>query len=63
VDDLARYGTLEVPRTETAFCQRHLGLFDFIFELIYENDPATRYSLCRWLRLDAETMPIGELVV
>lgn len=62
VDDLARYGTLDVPRTETAFCQRHLGLFDFIFELIYADDPATRYSLCRWLRLDAESMPLGELV-
>jgi len=61
VDDLARYGTLDVPRTDTAFCQRHLSLFDFIFELIYDEDPATRYSLCRWLRLDAETMPLGEL--
>ena len=62
VDDLARYGTVDVLRTETAFCQRHLSLFDFIFELIYGDDPATRYSLCRWLRLDAESMPLGELV-
>lgn len=62
VDDLARYGTIDVPRTETAFCQRHLGLFDFIFELIYDHDPATQYSLCRWLRLDAETVPLGEIV-
>jgi radical SAM protein with 4Fe4S-binding SPASM domain len=62
VDDLARYGSLDVPRTETAFCHRHLSLFDFIFELLYDDDPPTRYSLCRWLRIDAETMALGELV-
>lgn len=60
VDDLARYGTLDVPRLETAFCRRHLALFDFIFELIYDEDPAVRYSLCRWLRLDGETAQLGE---
>jgi His-Xaa-Ser system radical SAM maturase HxsB len=62
VDDLARYGTLDMPRTETAFCKRHLALFDFVFELIYDEDPATTYSLCRWLRLDVETMQLGDML-
>ena len=60
VDDLARYGTIEVERTATAFCQRHMALFDFIFELIYDPDPAIQYSLARWLRLDCETADLGE---
>jgi radical SAM protein with 4Fe4S-binding SPASM domain len=60
VDDLARYGRIDVERTETAFCRRHLDLFDFIFELIYEGDPKVRYSLARWLRLDTETVELGE---
>jgi radical SAM protein with 4Fe4S-binding SPASM domain len=60
VDDLARYGTIDLPRTDTAFCQRHMGLFDFLFELIYDPDPAVRYSLTRWLRLDCETTGLGE---
>jgi len=53
VDDIARYGRIDVPRTDTEFCRRHLHLFDFIFELIYSDDPAARYSLARWLRLPA----------
>jgi hypothetical protein len=60
VDDLSRYGTIDVERTETAFCLRHLALFDFIFELIYEDDPAVRHSLARWLRLDGDSAPLGE---
>jgi His-Xaa-Ser system radical SAM maturase HxsB len=60
VDDLARYGTIDLPRTDTAFCQRHMGLFDFLFELIYDPEPAVRYSLARWLRLDSETAELGE---
>lgn len=60
VDDLSRYGTINVERTETAFCRRHLDLFDFIFELIYEDDPAVRHSLARWLRLDGDSALLGE---
>lgn len=62
VDDLARYGRIDLPRTDTAFCQRHMGLFEFLFELIYDPDPAVRYSLARWLRLDAESVELGEHV-
>ena len=60
VDDLSRFGTINVERTETAFCRRHLALFDFVFELIYEDDPAIRHSLARWLRLDGDSAPLGE---
>lgn len=51
VDDISRYGTIDVPRHETDFCRKHMHLFDLAFELIYSDDPATRYSLARWLGL------------
>ncbi len=39
VDDLARYGRIDVPRLDTEFCRRHRHLFDLLFRLIYEDDP------------------------
>jgi His-Xaa-Ser system radical SAM maturase HxsB len=59
VDDIARYGRIDMPRLETEFCRRHLHLFDFLFRLIYEDDPAVRYSLSRWLRLDSTPTALG----
>lgn len=60
VDDLARYGRIDLPRRDTEFCRRHLHLFDLAFELIYADDPATRYSLSRWLRLPGTPESFGE---
>lgn len=59
VDDLARYGRIDVPRQETEFCRRHTHMFDLLFRLIYEDDPAVRYSLSRWLRLDSTPIALG----
>lgn len=59
VDDLARYGRIDVPRLETEFCRRHLHIYDFLFRLIYEDDSAVRYSLSRWLRLDGTPPALG----
>lgn len=60
VDDIARYGRVDIERTQTAFCQRQLAIFDFVFELIYDEDPATQYSLSRWLRLDGTPASLGQ---
>lgn len=54
IDDLARYGRIDLSRTETEFCRKHRGIFDFVFALIFSDDPAVRYSLCRWLGLPGE---------
>lgn len=62
VDDIARYGRIDLPRRQTEFCQRHTHLFEFIFELIYDDDPAVRYSLGRWLRLPATPTELGEIL-
>ena len=59
IDDIARYGRVGLPRPATEFCRRHLHLFDFAFELIYSDDPATRYSLHRWLGLAGDGAALG----
>ncbi|HYJ53130.1 MAG TPA: His-Xaa-Ser system radical SAM maturase HxsB [Allosphingosinicella sp.] len=59
VDDIARYGRVDLPRPETEFCRKHRHLFDFIFRLIYEDDPAVRWSLSRWLRLPGTPPALG----
>ena len=59
VDDLARYGRIDVPRRETEFCRRHLHAFDFAFELIYSADDAVRHSLSRWLRVPGTPAEFG----
>lgn len=60
VDDIARYGRIDLPRHDTEFCRRHLSLFDLAFKLIYAADEPTRYSLARWLRLEGTPAAFGE---
>lgn len=57
VDDLSRYGRIDMPRHETAFCRKHLHLFDRCAGMIYSNDPAVQYSLARWLGLAGDQLP------
>lgn len=57
VDDLSRYGTVEIARHETFFCQKHLYLFDLCMRLIYADDPAIQYSLAKWLGLAGQRLP------
>jgi His-Xaa-Ser system radical SAM maturase HxsB len=49
IDDLSRYGRIDLPKHLTDFCQRHTYLFDKAFELIYSNDPKVHRSLAFWL--------------
>ena len=57
VDDLSRYGRIDLPRHDTFFCQKHLHLFDMCMRLIYSDDPATSYSLAKWLGLAGDALP------
>ena len=57
VDDLSRYGRIDLPRHDTFFCQKHLHLFDLCMRLIYSDDPATSYSLAKWLGLAGDALP------
>ncbi|WP_407976468.1 His-Xaa-Ser system radical SAM maturase HxsB [Brucella pseudogrignonensis] len=49
VDDLSRYGRIDVPRHETWFCGRHTSIFDKAFKFLYSNDEAIRFSVAHWL--------------
>lgn len=60
VDDLARYGTIDLDRSGTAFCRKHIAIFDHIFELIYSGDERVNYSFSRWLRMDGTAPSFGE---
>lgn len=53
VDDISRYGRIDVPRPDTWFCGRHLALFDKVFEVLYRNDEPARASLAAWLGVAA----------
>lgn len=48
VDDLSRYGRIDMPKHLTHFCQRHTAIFDKVFELLYSNDPKVHKSLAIW---------------
>lgn len=62
VDDLARYGRIDLPRHETEFCRRHMHLFDLIFRLLYTDCEKVRFSLSRWLRLPSIPDHFGEVI-
>lgn len=62
IDDLARYGRIDLPRRDTEFCRRHTHMFDFAFDLIYSDDEAVAYSLSRWLRLPGTPAAFGSRV-
>ncbi|MBS7533299.1 His-Xaa-Ser system radical SAM maturase HxsB [Ancylobacter sonchi] len=53
VDDISRYGRIDLPKQATWFCRRHTSLFDKVFELLYRRDEATRFSLSRWADLES----------
>ena len=52
VDDLSRYGRIDLPRHKTAHCQSHLQLFDLAFELLYSESPQVQKSLSYWLGVE-----------
>jgi His-Xaa-Ser system radical SAM maturase HxsB len=59
IDDIARYGRIDMPRLETEFCRKHRHLFDLLFEMIYDDEPAVQYSLRRWLGVPGDAAPLG----
>lgn len=51
VDDLSRYGRIDLPRPHTHHCRSQMFLFRLAFELIYSNDPQVQSTLAHWLRV------------
>ncbi len=48
VDDISRYGRIDLPKHLTDFCQRHMSIFDRIFAMIYSDDPKIQKTLALW---------------
>ena len=40
IDNISRYGTVDIPTNETYFCKTHLNTFDFIFSKLSSRDNA-----------------------
>ncbi len=48
VDDVSRYGRIDIPRHDTWFCRRHMAIYDLVFQLMDDPSPAVRHSLALW---------------
>lgn len=53
IDDISRYGTIDYPKYKTWFCQRHLHVFDKVFEVLQRKDTAAKISLSHWLNVNS----------
>ena len=53
IDDLSRYGRIDMSRTETEFCKRHMYMFGLVEELMESDDPAVWHSLALWAGIPA----------
>jgi radical SAM protein with 4Fe4S-binding SPASM domain len=49
VDDISRYGRIDLPRANTWFCSRQLFVFDRAVRLIYSSDEKDLFSLRHWM--------------
>lgn len=59
IDDLSRYGRIDVNKLKTWFCRRHMAIFDRMFSYIYSDDPKVRFSLLRWAGIPGERTELG----
>ncbi|MER8451214.1 His-Xaa-Ser system radical SAM maturase HxsB [Mesorhizobium sp. M1428] len=50
VDELSRDGRVDLARSETWFCRRHISLFDKVVEVVSRRDDAATQSVARWAR-------------
>lgn len=48
IDDMSRYGRIDMPKHMTDFCQRHTSIFDRIFAMIYSDNPKVKKTLALW---------------
>jgi His-Xaa-Ser system radical SAM maturase HxsB len=53
VDDVSRYGRIDIPRGSTWFCQRHTEIFDMAFSGMYGHDSSAQASILKWLGLSS----------
>ena len=55
IDNLSRYGRVDIPKPETYFCRRQTHLFTKAIGMLRSSDPLIRHSLKAWL--DVPSLP------
>lgn len=58
IDDLSRYGRVDLPRPHTVYCRRQTALFRLAWRLIASNEPHIRRSVCAWLDIPYTLAPL-----
>lgn len=48
IDNISRYGRVDMPRADTWFCGRQLAVFDRVTRLVYSRNEKDLYSLQKW---------------
>ncbi len=61
VDDMSRYGRMDVMKADTWFCRRHMFLFDFIFERAANRDREWLDIFLRWAQQSMQPSHAYEL--
>ncbi len=61
VDDISRSGRIDVPKHDTWFCRRQMGLFDLIFEKVASQDRRYLTVFLKWLYRREDPPPTFEL--
>lgn len=61
VDDISRYGRVDVPKRDTWFCNRQMMLFDLMFEKVIERNKEWMDMFSKWIFRSAVPAPAYEL--
>lgn len=61
IDDISRYGRIDIPRHETWFCNRQMMLFDLIFEKVISQDKKWLDVFLRWIFKSTSPPPAYEV--
>ncbi len=63
IDAVSRYGRVDLPKSATWFCGRHLSIFDRVVRLLYSKDKKELFSLAAWAGVPswpAELAPVHQ---
>lgn len=61
IDDISRYGRVDVPRHETWFCNRQTMLFDLVFEKVINQEKPWLDVFLKWMFRSAAPPPAYEV--
>lgn len=61
VDDISRYGRIDIAKDQTWYCQRQIALFDLIFERVIARDKRYLDVFLKWIHRGNNPAPTFEL--